>query len=331
MKGIRLIQECIREYGIGTVQKYMNAIQDNAEKVVRDLLRKVHAQFSGLPLEAVDFMDDGSKLVLKININKEDGSATFDFTGTSRETYGNLNAPKAITFSAIIYVLRSLVNQDIPLNQGCLAPIKVILPEGTIISPSHGAATVGGNVETSQRVTDLVLRAFQGTCNNLTFGYGGQLVNGVAEPGFGYYETIAGGAGAGPHWAGQSGVHVHMTNTRITDPESLERRYPCILHEFSIRKNSGGEGLHRGGDGCIRDIEFRREVDVSVLSERRTIPPYGMCGGDAGQVGENIWVRHDEFGSREISLGGKNTCRMKKGDRIIIRSPGGGGYGKKAC
>lgn len=173
----------------------MVGIQSNAEMVVRNLIRRVHDQFSGLPLEAVDYMDDGSTLRLKIHTDRETGSATFDFTGTSREVYGNLNAPRAITFSAIIYVLRSLVNEDIPLNQGCLAPIKVILPPGTIISPSLGAATVGGNVETSQRVTDLVLQAFQaaaasqGTCNNLTFGYGGEIVDGKAVPGFGYYEV----------------------------------------------------------------------------------------------------------------------------------------------
>lgn len=173
----------------------MLGIQNNAEKVVRNLLRRVHDQFDGLPLEAEDQMDDGSKLKLKIRINREEGSAVFDFTGTSREMYGNLNAPRAITFSAIIYVLRSLVKEDIPLNQGCLAPISVIIPSGTIISPSLGAATVGGNVETSQRVTDVVLRAFQaaaasqGTCNNLTFGYGGEMVDGKAKPGFGYYEV----------------------------------------------------------------------------------------------------------------------------------------------
>ncbi|KAI0383983.1 5-oxoprolinase [Hypomontagnella monticulosa] len=333
-KGTKLLQECIAEYGLPTIQKYMAAIQDNAEKVVRSLLRKVHDQFQGLPLEAEDYMDDGSVLKLKIKINRDDGSATFDFTGTSREVYGNLNAPRAITFSAIIYVLRTLVKEDIPLNQGCLAPIKVILPAGTILSPSLGAATVGGNVETSQRVTDLVLRAFQaaaasqGTCNNLTFGYGGEIVDGKAVPGFGYYETIAGGAGAGPSWAGQSGVHVHMTNTRITDPESLERRYPCILHEFSIRRGSGGLGRNPGGDGCVRDIEFRRSVDVSVLSERRTVRPFGLCGGGAGQPGENIWIRKSEYGIQEINLGAKNTCHMNKGDRIIIRTPGGGAYGK---
>ncbi|RMJ09443.1 hypothetical protein CDV36_010931 [Fusarium kuroshium] len=334
IKGIRLIQDCIKEYGLSTVQKYMNGIQANAEKIVRSLLRKVHDEFSGLPLEAVDYLDDGSMMCLKIHIDREQGSATFDFTGTTGELYGNLNAPRAITFSAIIYVLRSLVNEDIPLNQGCLAPIDVILPEGTFLSPSKGAATVGGNTDTSQRVTDLVLQAFQaaaasqGTCNNLTFGYGGEVVNGKAKPGFGYYETIAGGSGAGPTWAGQSGVHVHMTNTRITDPESLEKRYPCILHEFSIRKGSGGAGKCPGGDGCIREIEFRRPVQVSVLSERRSIPPPGIQGGEPGKRGENIWVRHDEYGVREIMLGGKNTCEMKKGDRIIIRSPGGGGYGK---
>ncbi|KAF9878445.1 5-oxoprolinase [Colletotrichum karsti] len=333
-KGIRLIHESIREYGLATVQKYMLGIQDNAEKVVRNLLRRVHDQFSGLPLEAEDQMDDGSRLVLKIHINREEGSAEFDFTGTSREVYGNLNAPRAITFSAIIYVLRSLVKEDIPLNQGCLAPINVILPAGTILSPSLGAATVGGNVETSQRVTDLVLRAFQaaaasqGTCNNLTFGYGGEVVDGKAKPGFGYYETIAGGAGAGPSWAGQSGVHVHMTNTRITDPESLERRYPCILHEFGIRRGSGGRGGFPGGDGCVRHIEFRRDVQVSVLSERRSVPPFGLCGGEPGAPGENLWIRKDEFGVREINLGGKNTCQMRKGDHIIIKSPGGGAYGK---
>ncbi|KAL0765507.1 hypothetical protein CaCOL14_011731 [Colletotrichum acutatum] len=315
----------------------MLGIQDNAEKVVRNLLRQVHDQFGGLPLEAEDQMDDGSKLKLKIRINREEGSAVFNFTGTSREMYGNLNAPRAITFSAIIYVLRSLVKEDIPLNQGCLAPINVIIPSGTIISPSLGAATVGGNVETSQRVTDVVLRAFQaaaasqGTCNNLTFGYGGEMVDGKAKPGFGYYETIAGGAGAGPSWEGQSGVHVHMTNTRITDPESLERRYPCILREFGIRRGSGGRGKYNGGDGCIREIEFRRDLHVSVLSERRTVPPYGLAGGEPGALGENVWVRHDEYGTREINLGGKNSCEMKKGDRIIISECGSSMSGLSAC
>lgn len=173
----------------------MVAIQANAERAVRNLLRRVHDEFSGLPLEAVDYLDDGSMMCLKVHINREEGSAVFDLTGTTKEIYGNLNAPRAITYSAIIYVLRSLVNEDIPLNQGCLAPIEVILPDGSFLSPSAGAATVGGNTDTSQRVTDLVLQAFQaaaasqGTCNNLTFGYGGEVVDGKAKPGFGYYEV----------------------------------------------------------------------------------------------------------------------------------------------
>ena len=173
----------------------MRGIQENAERVVRELLRRVYDQFSGLPLEAVDHLDDGSTMYLKIHIDREKGAATFDFTGTTKESYGNLNAPRAVTYSAILYVLRSLVNEDIPLNQGCLAPIEVILPDGTFLSPSAGAATVGGNTDTSQRVTDLVLQAFraaaasQGTCNNLTFGYGGQVVDGKVKPGFGYYEV----------------------------------------------------------------------------------------------------------------------------------------------
>ncbi|KAN0108410.1 Hydantoinase B/oxoprolinase domain containing protein [Hyaloscypha variabilis] len=330
-KGVNLVYDLIEEYGLAKVQQYMQAIQDNAEQTVRQLLRVVYDRFHGLPLEAVDYMDDGTALKLKIVIDKEEGKAVFDFTGTGKEVYGNLNAPKAITFSAIIYVLRSLIKQDIPLNQGCLAPIDVVLPEGTLLSPSAGAATVGGNVETSQRVTDLILRAFQasgasqGTCNNLTFGFGGHTVDGVAQPGFGYYETIAGGAGAGPDWEGQSGVHVHMTNTRITDPETLEKRYPCILHEFAIRRGSGGKGLHCGGDGCIRDIEFTIPLEVSILSERRVVAPYGMCGGEAGSVGQNIWVRENE--KRKLSLGGKNSCKMAKGDRIVIYTPGGGAYG----
>lgn len=191
--------------------------------------------------------------------------------------------------------------------------------------PSSGYLRQNVIERPSQRVTDLVLQAFQAAaasqdiCNNLTFGFGGEVIGGKARPGFGYYETIAGGSGAGPTWKGQSGVHVHMTNTRITDPESLEKRYPCILQEFSFREGSGGKGKNPGGDGCIRDIEFRRDVEVSILAERRAYPPAGIRGGGPGMRGENIWIRHDEYGTRKIQLGGKNTAYMKKGDRIVIR------------
>lgn len=246
-----------------------------------------------------------------------------------------MNAPEAVTYSAIIYCLRCLISEDIPLNQGCLRPIHVKIPKNSFLSPSNGAAVVGGNVLTSQRITDVILKAFQacaasqGDCNNLTFGYGGSQDGGDHVKGFGYYETIAGGSGAGPNWDGTSGVHTHMTNTRITDAEVFERRYPVVLREFSIREGSGGKGAHPGGNGVIRDIEFRVPMQVSILSERRVYHPYGMAGGEDAECGLNIWIRKLPTGKfRTINLGGKNTAAMKPGERIIIHTPGGGGYGK---
>jgi 5-oxoprolinase (ATP-hydrolysing) len=297
----------------------------------------------------------------------------------SKKLSGNINAPEAVTYSAIIYCLRCLISEDIPLNQGCLKPVTVKIPKKSFLSPSDKAAVVGGNVLTSQRVTDVVLKAFracaasQGDCNNLTFGFGGNPSDGSeAVKGFGYYETIAGGSGAGPSWNGTSGVHTHMTNTRITDAEIFERRYPVILREFSLRKGSGGHGQHSGGDGVVRDIEFRIPVQVSILSERRVYHPYGLEGGEEAGCGLNIWVRRiersdenaddaakskngndkanaeattsvsideekpldpqnkedpeEEF--RFINMGGKNTASMKKGERIIVMTPGGGGWGR---
>lgn len=321
-KGINLLRSLISNYGLDVVQFYMHGIQSNAEAAVRSLLTSFANKYSGSTLNAVDQIDDGTELRLAITINSNDGSAIFDFTGTGPQVYGNLNAPRAITQSAILYVLRCLISDDIPLNQGCLAPIKIVIPDGTLLSPSSTAATVGGNVETSQRITDVVLKAFracgasQGTCNNLTFG----------TSDFGYYETIAGGSGAGPSWEGQSGVQVHMTNTRSTDPEILEKRYPCILHEFSIRTGSGGAGQFSGGNGVVRDIEFTvPNVQVSILSERRTTAPFGMNGGEYASKGENLWIRSKQ--GKTVSLGGKNTAIFEKGDHIVIKSPGGGGYG----
>lgn len=344
-KGISLIESLIEEYGEETVQFYMHGIQDNAEQCVRKLLKEMHQKFAGKDLSAIDHMDDGSPIQLRISIDPDKGEATFDFDGTGPEVYGNINAPEAVTYSAIIYCLRCMISEDIPLNQGCLKPIQVKIPPKSLLSPSDGAAVVGGNVLTSQRVTDVVFRAFeacaasQGDCNNLTFGFGGN-VNGEKEVrGFGYYETIAGGSGAGEDWEGTSGVHTHMTNTRITDSEVFERRYPVILREFSIRKDSGGAGQHRGGDGVVRDIEFRIPVQASILSERRVFRPYGMKGGSSGQAGLNVWVRRvpkpdtgsnsgePEYEERFCNLGSKNSAPMNAGDRIIIHTPGGGGWG----
>ncbi|KAJ0120466.1 hypothetical protein J7T55_015194 [Diaporthe amygdali] len=336
-RGIHLIQALVKEYSWPVVKFYMDAIQKNAEEAVRTLLKGFSERFRGHPLKAVDYMDDGTPLALKVTINGEDGSAKFDFTGTGPEAFNNLNTPSAVMYSGIIYCLRCMISSDIPLNQGCLTPIEVYCPPKTLLSPSLEAATVGSNVETSQRIVDLIFKAFracaasQGTCNNLTFGYGGtDPETGNIVKGFGYYETIAGGAGAGPGWNGQSGVHTNITNTRITDPETFEKRYPVILREFSIRKDTGGAGFYKGGDGCVRDIELTRPMQVSILSERRVIPPYGMAGGCDGARGRNIWVRQDPKNGSEryISLGGRATTMMSPGDRIIVQTPGGGGYGK---
>jgi 5-oxoprolinase (ATP-hydrolysing) len=201
-------------------------------------------------------------------------------------------------------------------------PVKVIIEEGSLLAPSENAAVVGGNVLTSQRITDVVLKAFnaaaasQGCMNNLTFG----------NAQFGYYETIGGGAGAGPSWHGQSGVHTHMTNTRITDPEILERRFPVMLRQFRIRKHSGGAGFYKGGDGLIREMEFLEDLNVAILSERRVFAPYGLEGGKPGKKGRNIF----KFATGgQINLGGKNEIQAQKGDRILILTPGGGGYGRE--
>jgi 5-oxoprolinase (ATP-hydrolysing) len=367
-KGINLITTLIEDYGEDVVQFYMHNIQDNAELSVKNLLKDVSKRFEGRDLSAVDFMDDGSPIKLKVTIDGEKGEAVFDFTGTGPEVYGNTNAPEAVTYSAIIYCLRCLIKEDIPLNQGCLKPINVIIPKKSFLSPSGTAAVVGGNVLTSQRVTDVVLKAFQacaasqGDTNNLTFGFGGNVEGQEEVKGFGYYETIAGGSGAGPDWDGTNGVHTHMTNTRITDSEVFERRYPVILREFSLRAGSHGAGQHKGGDGVIRDIEFRIPVQVSILSERRVYHPYGLAGGEDAECGLNYWVRkvpqvrdsdadaqingdtgkadgddtttngeesRDKNGEEEryINMGAKNTASMKPGERIIVMTPGGGGWG----
>jgi len=317
--GIRLLKELVGEYGLHTVQAYMNFIQNNAELAVRDML-KDFARQHGSRAQALDYMDDGTPIHLTIDIDEDTGSAMFDFTGTGPQVLGNHNAPPAVTYSAVIYSLRSLVGLDIPLNQGCLAPITFNIPKYCLLNPSDDAGVVGGNVLTSQRVVDVVLLAFkacaasQGCMNNLTFG----------DDKFGYYETIAGGAGAGPTWEGRSGVHTHCTNTRITDPEILERRYPVLLREFSIRQGSGGDGKHKGGSGVVREIEPLRKLTMSILSERRTNQPYGMEGGEPGQRGCNLLVKD---GGLTINIGGKCSTDIKPGDRLRIETPGGGGYG----
>ncbi len=323
-KGIDLTLEMVAYHGLSVVQAYMLHVQETAEEAVRASLCEVSSA-QGMAVKdsvtATEYLDDGSPIVLTLTIDRTDGSALFDFSGTGAELWGNLNAPKAVTQSAILYSLRCLVEKDIPLNHGCLLPIELVIPEGCLLDPSPVAAVVGGNVLTSQRVVDVVLKAFgvaagsQGCMNNFTFG----------NDRFGYYETIGGGAGAGPDWHGQSGVHTHMTNTRITDPEILERRYPVLLREFSIRQNSGGNGEFNGGNGLVRELEFLEPLNVAILSERRVFAPYGLAGGKPGAQGANIFIRKD---GRHLNLGGKNEIRAEAGDAIRIMTPGGGGFGE---
>jgi 5-oxoprolinase (ATP-hydrolysing) len=347
-KGVQLITALVADYSLETVQEYMYHIRNNAENSVRSLLRDVVKQSGTSSLSAVDYLDDGTPIQLKVEINEEEGSAVLDFEGTGCEVRGNLNAPISVVHSAVIYSMRAMLNVDIPLNAGCLVPIEVKIPKKSLLSPSRTAAVCGGNVLTSQRIVDVVLKAFhacaasQGCTNNLTFGTGGKDKNGVAIAGWGYYETIAGGSGGGPGWHGTSGVHTHITNTRIGDVEILERRYPVLMHRFGLRPGSAGKGKWNGGDGVIREFEVMQGLQVSILSERRTRAPYGMAGGEPAMMGRNTWIKQrraedgdipeetseEDLGPRHINIGGKATVFMGKGDRLLIETPGGGGWGR---
>ena len=323
LQGVELLRQMIHRYDLSVVHRFMKHIQRNAEQAVRQMLRDFSDKMDLNPMDTVlaeDCLDDGSPIRLKLTIDRDEGSAVFDFSGSGPELWGNLNTPRAVVSSAVLYTLRSILKKRIPLNSGCLKPVRLVVPKGTLLSPSESAAVVGGNVLTSQRITDVVFKAFQtvaasqGCMNNLTFG----------NDHMGYYETIGGGAGAGPHWDGQSGVHTHMTNTRITDPEILEKRYPVMLRRFSLRAESGGKGKHSGGEGLIREIEFLDHLNVAILSERRVFAPYGLAGGQPGKRGENLFLTKD---GRTLNLGGKNEIRAEPGDVIRIATPGGGGYG----
>lgn len=335
-KGASLVSELINENGLGTVHFNMHAITNNAEQCVRDFLLRTHAETGGKPLFALDHMDDGTPIQLSVTINPEDATAHFDFSGTGEEGYHSFNAPQAITRSATLYVLRCLINQDIPLNEGCLRPLTFTIPEGSILNPSHTAAVCAGNPITSQRVTDVVIKAFsacaasQGDCNVISFGidgnideYSGKLIPGT---GFGFCETVCGGSGAGPGWHGTSGVHIHMTNTKICDPEIAEKRYPILLKEFSIRDGSGGKGRWNGGNGIRRVYEFGRDMGCSIVSERRVTRPYGMKGGEDGKSGVNYIVKGGR-GGRWCRVGGRKDFKVAKGDWFVLDTPGGGGWG----
>jgi 5-oxoprolinase (ATP-hydrolysing) len=265
-------------------------------------------------------MDDGCEIRVQIAIDRTTRSASIDFTGTSSQQPTNLNAPLAICKAVVLYVFRTLVDDDIPLNAGCLAPLQIIVPAGSILNPQYPAAVVAGNVETSQAIANAlygalgVMSASQGTMNNFTFG----------NERYQYYETICGGSGAGATFDGTDAVQTQMTNSRLTDPEVLELRYPVIVKNFAIRPHSGGAGRHRGGNGVIRQIQFREPMTAAILSGHRSIPPFGLAGGAPGTVGRN-WIERST-GAIE-SLAGKAEISMQIGDVFSIETPGGGGFG----
>ncbi|MCW9035029.1 MAG: hydantoinase B/oxoprolinase family protein [Rhodospirillales bacterium] len=313
--GVKELHKMLSHYGREVVVAYMGHVQDNAEETVRRVLD--HLVDGNFCYE----MDDGANISVSVTVDKISRTAKIDFTGTSAQVSSNFNAPSAVTQAAVLYVFRTLVDVDIPLNGGCLKPLEIIIPEGSMLKPQFPAAVVAGNVETSQAVVDAlygalgVMAAAQGTMNNFTFG------NETHQ----YYETICGGSGAGPDFPGTDGVHTHMTNSRLTDPEVLEWRFPVQVENFSLRKDSGGVGINKGGEGVRRVIKFLEPMTVSLLSGHRIIPPYGMSGGEPGKVGKNSVVRAN--GAKE-KLSGTGRVDIDTGDSVVIETPGGGGYGK---
>jgi 5-oxoprolinase (ATP-hydrolysing) len=313
-RGILELDKMVAHFGLSVVRAYMKHVQDNAEEAVRRVLGALkdgHFEYE---------MDSGARIAVTIAVDRRRRSARIDFTGTSEQQPDNFNAPSAVCKAAVLYVFRTLVDDEIPMNAGCLKPLDIVIPEGSMLNPRYPAAVVAGNVETSQTITDAlygalgVLAASQGTMNNFTFG----------DETYQYYETISGGAGAGPGFDGASVVQTHMTNSRLTDPEVLESRFPVRLDLYRIRHGSGGAGRHRGGDGGERRVRFLEPMTAAMLADRRRVPPFGVAGGLPGAVGRN-WVEradatHEKFGATF-------EVQMRAGDVFVVQTPGGGGFG----
>lgn len=313
--GVREVRKMIQQFGFDVVEAYMGHVQDNAEESVRRVLDVLKDGDFTYP------MDDGSVIKVAISVESAARQATIDFTGTSAQNAGNYNAPIAICKAAVLYVFRTLVGDDIPLNEGCMKPLNLIVPEKSMINPEYPAAVIAGNTEVSQGITDAlygalgILASSQGTMNNFVYG------NDVHQN----YETICGGTGAGPDHDGTDAVHSHMTNTRMTDPEVLEQRFPVVIEEFSIREKSGGNGKYKGGNGAIRKMRFLQPMTVTLLTSHRKTEPYGLDGGDPGKKGCNYAILNQHG---VISLEGNSEIDLDAGDVIVIETPGGGGFGK---
>ena len=313
-RGVQELQKMCDRYELSTVKSYMKFVQENAEESVRKVIGVL--QDGNFTVQ----LDNDAQIQVEITIDRQNRSAKIDFTGTSSQLKNNFNAPAAVTQAAVLYVFRSLIKENIPLNAGCLKPLTIIIPEGCMLNPIYPAAVVAGNVETSQNITDClygalgIMAASQGTMNNFTFG----------NEKYQYYETICGGSGAGKNFNGTDAVHTHMTNSLLTDPEVLELRFPVLLESFSIRANSGGKGKYQGGNGVTRKVRFLDHMTAAILSSRRKIAPFGLAGGTAGKVGKNYVSRKDGTTKK---LAGTASVNVEPGDTFIIETPGGGGYG----
>jgi 5-oxoprolinase (ATP-hydrolysing) len=316
-RGVAELERLVARFGVRTVGRYMRHVQHNAAACVRAAIAVLSDGRFTVEL------DGGERISVAVAVGADGHSATVDFKGTSPASAGNFNAPPSIVRAAVLYVFRTLVRESIPLNAGCLEPLTIVLPEGSLLDPRYPAAVVAGNVETSQCITDALLAALgacagsQGTMNNFTFG----------NERHQYYETLCGGAGAGPGFDGASAVHTHMTNSRLTDPEVLEQRYPVRIVRFAIRRGSGGAGRRRGGDGVVREIEFLEPMQAAILSNRRRVAPQGLAGGAPGACGRNYVRRRD---GRVEDLAATAAVELAAGDRFVIETPGGGGYGPES-
>ena len=330
--GEKRLQEVVQRYGNDETQEHMSALLDYSERVTRQAI-------AGIPdgvYRVLDYMDDDGlteqPVPIQVAITVAGDGLTVDFTGTSPQRPGCINAPHAVTVSACLYVIRCLVGEDAPANQGCLRPLEIITPEGSLVNPQPQRGVAGGNVETSQRITDVLMGALaqalpefipaasQGTMNNMIIGGHDP----IRDKPYVYYETIGGGMGARPTKDGISGIHTHMTNTMNTPIEAMEFAFPLRLKRYALRRGSGGRGKFKGGDGMIREVEFLAPARVTLLSERRKRPPPGYQGGHHGQTGENVLLRG---GYEEVQLAGKEILDVEAGDVLSVRTPGGGGWG----
>ena len=320
-RGAQELARVVEHWSLPRVHAYMGHVRRNAAAAVSEASRQLAAHAEPGPRKFAYAMDDGAQVVVEVTLDGTTGTCRVDFTGTSAQRPNNFNAPRAVCQAAVLYVFRTLVDADIPLNEGCLDPIELIIPAGSMLDPRHPAAVVAGNVETSQVICDAlygaldIMAAAQGTMNNVTFGDADKQ----------YYETVCGGSGAGPGFDGCDAVHTHMTNSRLTDPEILEERYPVILERFEIRRGSGGQGHWRGGDGVRRILRFLAPMQLVILANRRVVAPFGMHGGGQGALGRN-WVERANGG--RVEIGSTGALRVEVGDVFVLETPGGGGWGE---